>query len=190
MPSCISKNTDVHVFRSDGFNIIVKKAKKLKKDKDNDHYRMISNPRGCCIIIDNQKFQKMDFRKGSKADADRLSEVYTQLSFEVRRYTNLTSKEMDAIFDEFSKESCIKSQDCLNVIILSHGVCDGIYGTDDNVLQFKAIINKFNNKNCIHLRNKPKIFNFVCCRNGVYLCLFLSMKKFQFIMIKPFNNFI
>ncbi|CAG2105677.1 unnamed protein product [Medioppia subpectinata] len=147
----------------------VKPATKVKSNKYGDVYPMTSHPRGFCIIIDNQLFagNTLPFRTGSRNDAYRLADVFSQLLFDVKLYTNKTSVEMKTLLqDVIAKNNELVSHDALAIIILSHGVKDEIYGTDGLTVSVDTIIGYFNNKNCPLLINKPKMFFLSACRGS------------------------
>jgi len=128
---------------------------------------MTSTPRGFCLIINNQRFanpKKFRFRRGSRADAYRLKEVFTQLGFLVHYRPNLTVTEMQTTLLNIARSPQLKWHDALAIIILSHGDTDVIYGTDCLTIGVDYILSLFNNKRCPLLINKPKMFFFSACR--------------------------
>lgn len=150
-----------------GEHISVKTASKIKKDKYDDIYPMTSRPRGYCVIINNQKFTGLPFRTGSRADADRLSDVFSQLYFDILRYDNVTSLQMiELLKNKIAGDQALENHDALAVIILSHGSEDGIFGTEDSIVSVDTILELFNNRNCPLLMNKPKMFFLSACRGG------------------------
>ena len=153
-----------------GEEIIVQKANKIKRNKYAvpDIYPMIRRPRGYCVLIDNQLFADptLPYRIGSRADADRLSDVFSQLFFDVMRFTNQTANQMKNLLRNISKNENLVTHDALAVIILSHGLKDGIYGSDGDIVAVESILEMFNNENCTNLTNKPKMFFLSACRGG------------------------
>ena len=159
-----------------GEEIIVQKANKIKRNKFNDIYPMISLPRGYCLLIDNHRFNppepgttdepNLQNRMGSEEDADRLSNVFSQLFFHVLRFTNQSANQMEDLLRNLSKNENLVIHDALAVIILSHGSKNGIYGSDGHILSVDTILEMFNNENCPNLRNKPKMFFLSACRGG------------------------
>ncbi|CAG2167151.1 unnamed protein product, partial [Oppiella nova] len=113
--------------------LTLRKARKIKSTKRGDVYPMHRKERGFCIIINNQWFAdpELTFRSGSQADAHRLSDVFSELGFDVQMFANRTSDEMKKLFKGFrNREADLSAHDALAVIILSHGCEDGVYGTD------------------------------------------------------------
>ncbi len=153
-----------------GEELTVIKATKIKSTKDGDVYNMTSRPRGICLIIDNHEFNGCDlsFRTGSRADADRLFNVFNQLGFDVFRYVNQTVAQMETLLKRLSINPELANHDALAVIILSHGKDDEIYGTDGGLIAVADILSLFNNINCRLMINKPKMFFLSACRGSKF----------------------
>lgn len=133
-------------------------------------YKMTSNPRGLCLIINNVDFEADIFpqRKGSDEDARRFDVIFDQLGFKVVMRRNLTADQMKAAFGELAK-TCEKSHDALFVFILSHGSEHGIFGTDGiEVCLESEILSNFDNRNCEAMVGKPKVFVLQACRGSKY----------------------
>jgi hypothetical protein len=157
--------------------LTLRKARKIKSTKRGDVYPMHKKERGFCIIINNQMFAdpELTFRSGSRADAYRLSDVFSQLGFDVQMFANRTSDQMKELLMRFrDKEADLSTHDALAVIILSHGCKDGVYGSDGQVVPVETILRYFNN-NCMSLIGKPKIFFVTACRGGEYKELFFRL---------------
>ncbi len=156
-----------------GEELTVIKAAKVKSTKYGDVYNMTSKPRGICLIIDNQSFSVPDlpFRKGSRADADRLSNVFSQLGFDIFRYTNQNVAQMETLLKQLSINPELAYHDALAVIILSHGIADEVYGSDGGLIPVANILSLFNNINCRLMVNKPKMFFLSSCRGSKFWVL-------------------
>ena len=138
-------------------------------------YKMSSEPRGVCLIINNEEFgesrkagkTKWNDRKGSSVDEENLYQLFIWLKFDVMRHRNLTAMEMWNIFLNLSKEDHSK-YDCLAVCILSHGESvnnkDHIVGVDGKSFEVYAMIELFNGRTCKSLVGKPKLYFLQCCR--------------------------
>jgi hypothetical protein len=153
-----------------GEELTVIKAAKIKSTKYGDVYNMTSRPRGFCLVIDNQLFSVPDlsFRAGSRADADRLSDVFSQLGFDVFRYVNQNVDQMETLLKQLSINPELANHDALAVIILSHGKDDEIYGTDGGLIAVADILSLFNNINCRLMINKPKMLFLSACRGSEF----------------------
>jgi hypothetical protein len=153
-----------------GEELTVIKAAKIKSTKYGDVYNMTSRPRGICLIIDNQLFSvpNLAFRAGSRADADRLSDVFSQLGFYISRYINKNVDQMKTLLLRLSTNPELAYHDALAVIILSHGKDDEIYGSDGGLIAVADILSLFNNINCRLMINKPKMFFLSACRGSKF----------------------
>ncbi|CAG2101910.1 unnamed protein product [Medioppia subpectinata] len=135
-----------------------------------NYYAMESNPRGYCLIfniIDFPEESIYEERVGSQSDAKRLYQVFQELHFKAKVFTNSYKKDIKLIVDKYSKKRQLLKHDCFVLIVLSHGKDGGVFvASDAKFIAYKDIIDKFNNKNCKNLINKPKLFFFSCCRGG------------------------
>ncbi|CAG2108821.1 unnamed protein product [Medioppia subpectinata] len=152
-----------NLFQAEIDVLTVKKDIFIKRD---NAYPMTKNPRGYCVIIDNEKFSTMTRRIGTTADTNRLAYVFIQLFFRVIIYRNKTAEEMLKILSDIATDNALIGHNALAVIILSHGSTEGIYGTDGVTVPQNKIFKMFNNKNCPQLIFKPKMFFLNACRGG------------------------
>jgi hypothetical protein len=181
----ISNEMDEHSGR-----VTVEKAKQLRLGPN--IYPMIGQVRGYCLIIDNYKFENCSERFGSKRDANRLHQVFSQLNFCLIHEKNLTANQINDLLDFTSRRPELESHNALVIIILTHGSHGVIYGSDfterdervTGILNVRQLIDKFNDKNCVQLQGKPKIFFMSCCRGG------RSTKFFFSQFIKVYNLFV
>ena len=131
-------------------------------------YRMSRKRRGYCVIINNKKFYKHSYRRGSAADEQRLKQVFEQLGFELKTYHNLSANGITEKLKKLSKDQALSKDEALIVIILSHGTVDDVVvGSDDGEVTVQSLIEFFNVKNCLQLMDKPKIFFINACRGGI-----------------------
>ena len=91
---------------------------------------MDNNPRGVCLIINNEHFydhdnkEIMDMRRyGTDMDAARLKNLFEKLKFHVKFELDLTEKELRKTIQEFAKDCDLYANcyDAICLIILSHG---------------------------------------------------------------------
>ena len=82
---------------------------------------MVSNPRGQCMIINNEKFKHSDLpdRNGSQVDVDKLKMVFSTLGFEVKIQENLNKAAMEKELELFATQT--DNLDMIIMIVLSHG---------------------------------------------------------------------
>lgn len=142
--------------------------------KDAECYNMNHKNRGKCVIFNHEEFESFDKREGTAADASRLEKTFEKLGFDVDVHTDLTHV---AIMNEIDKLSRFdhKDNDCLCVIVLSHGLHNDLICAKDAAYKSDKIWKPFTADRCASLAGKPKLFFFQACRGdkldgGVLLC--------------------
>ncbi|KAL0966356.1 hypothetical protein UPYG_G00294290 [Umbra pygmaea] len=152
-------------------------------------YEMSSVPRGICLIINNENFQKSKRRTGTDKDAMALAKVFSRLKFTVVKCQDKTAAEICNVLKVVSelnelsdlKKCAVKEWvagqftelkhlpehgDAFVCCILSHGEKEGVCGTDGTVVHTRDILSPFNGSNCRKLVEKPKLFFIQACRGG------------------------
>lgn len=124
-------------------------------------YKIAQNPRGTCVIINNVHFATLSERMGSDLDQEKLAKVFRWLGFEVVVHRNKTAAEMKNLLEDLGKTV---DGDCFVCCILSHGIKEGVCGTDGDVISVDEIREPFNGTNCQRLVGKPKLFFIQACR--------------------------
>ena len=136
--------------------------------KRSDAYPMNSNPRGICVIINNENFTNMKARAGSYWDADALEKLFkTHLGFHIERFQDLTSKQIKQLMENI-RDYDHSQLSCLVVCVLTHGVNGEIYGTDGVLVAVEDLSHTFTGSKCPTLLGKPKIFLLQACRGGKF----------------------
>ncbi|KAJ8252904.1 hypothetical protein GJAV_G00206850 [Gymnothorax javanicus] len=126
-------------------------------------YRMSSEPRGHCLILNNQHFESgsLSERKGSLRDAEALNDIFGWLGFSVSVLEDLTAEDMRDMLLRFSR---MEHGDCFVCCVLSHGEEQGVYGSDGVLLPIKDILSPFNAAACPSLADRPKVFFIQACQ--------------------------
>ncbi|CAF0754057.1 unnamed protein product [Brachionus calyciflorus] len=148
----------------------------------NECYQMEQNPRGICLIINNERFydvngveMKSMRRYGTDMDASRLKNLFEKLNFSVEMFLDLKECEMREVINLLVNKCEMNGHlfDAICFIVLSHGTDGYIYGSDyENKLNMdKDILNNFDDV----LVGKPKLFIFQACRGE-----HLNQKQFTF----------
>ena len=129
-------------------------------------YKMNTNPRGYCLILNMKKGRE----EGNKEDVDALKRLFTGLKFAVKEYTDLTRDEVMGENQLMEKvEKADHSQlSCFVMFILAHG------GSHNGAAYFKTFdeqqINVSLIKNSIEstssLIGKPKMLFLQSCRGS------------------------
>ncbi|XP_038643839.1 caspase-8-like isoform X1 [Scyliorhinus canicula] len=128
-----------------------------------DKYKMESNPRGYCVIINNSKFKTMTDRRGTNVDAERLHSIFSWLGFEVSLCKDLSASEMlDTMKDYQQMDHTLR--DCFVCCILTHGEKGVMCGTDGQQVAISEITSFFSGTQCPTLLEKPKLFFIQACQ--------------------------
>ncbi|XP_055722455.1 caspase-8-like isoform X2 [Salvelinus fontinalis] len=150
-------------------------------------YEMTSVPRGLCLIINNEIFDKLRERTGSNKDVEDLANIFSRMKFRVVMCKDKTAVEIPIVLKVFSElkqlsdlQQCgvkewvsgqftdlkdlPKHSDAFVCCILSHGEKEGVCGTDGTVVPTIDILSPFNGTNCSILVEKPKLFFIQACR--------------------------
>ncbi|XP_017336114.1 caspase 8 isoform X1 [Ictalurus punctatus] len=139
----------------------------VKAASEITEYKMSSEPRGFCVIINNVNFASpLKERYGSKLDEDSLKEVFQWLGFNVCVHKNQTAEQMKDLLKKYSQQH--HDGDCFVCCIMSHGSSDGVHGTDGAIVSRDDIFGPFSGNSCPSLINKPKVFIIQACRGKEY----------------------
>lgn len=132
------------------------------------YYKMSSQPRGYWIIVNIYQFEgkPQKTRLGSDKDAARMQEIGSELGFDARLETDLTVDEIQNLLMATAEDPALARHDALVVLIMSHGECDTIKGTDWRDLHIHDVRKYFSSEQCPLLVGKPKVFIFVSCRGN------------------------
>lgn len=147
---------------------------------------MINMPRGFCLIINNSKFKeetRLSKRSGSDVDVQKLKSIFNFLHFDVKIVNDLATHEIKVILKSISWHINLKRHDAFLCIVMSHGSSgDLIFGVDGTSISVHNIVKYFNDKNCLGLRGKPKLFFINACRGGNTFLQF-NLIKVRLILI-------
>ena len=131
--------------------------------------------------------------KGLKRETIRFEHIFKQLNFNVEVITNLSATQMEERLTQISKDKSLEKDDSFVLIVISHGFNKKVLGynaceslrqikfreipeKDENaiktikedMIEIKDVVNIFSEDKdkCPQLSSKPKLFFFICCRNG------------------------
>ncbi|KAL7890637.1 hypothetical protein AOLI_G00001130 [Acnodon oligacanthus] len=124
-----------------------------------NEYKMSSEPRGVCVIINNKHFDEssgLPLRTGSEVDVACLNEVFSWLAFSVEIHSDMTAVAMKEVLLGLSRRE--HNGDCFICCILSHDCEGGFFGTDGQIVRPSDILQPFTTANCPSLADKPKVF--------------------------------
>ncbi|XP_044523388.1 caspase-8-like [Gracilinanus agilis] len=127
-------------------------------------YKMEHVPHGYVVIINNKDFRDpTDVRLGTEKDVDALRKVFTWLQFEVKLHKNLDASQLHEVMKYYSKKD-YTDQDSFICCILSHGKKGAVLGTDSQPVAIKKLLSYFTTKECLTLKDKPKLFFIQACQ--------------------------
>ncbi|XP_033265931.2 caspase-13 isoform X2 [Orcinus orca] len=121
------------------------------------------------LIICNTEFDHLPLRNGAAHDIMGMKGLLEGLGYSVDVEEKLTARDMESVLCRFAACEEHKSSDSTFLVFMSHGILDGICGTmhsDENpdVLPYDTIFRIFNNRNCLSLKDKPKVIIVQACR--------------------------
>uniref|UniRef100_A0A2K5M218 Caspase 5 n=1 Tax=Cercocebus atys TaxID=9531 RepID=A0A2K5M218_CERAT len=121
------------------------------------------------LIICNTEFDHLPPRTGAHFDILGMKGLLQGLGYNVVDKTKLTAKEMESELRAFARRPEHKSSDSTFLVLMSHGILEGICGTahdekNPDVLLYDTVFQIFNNRNCLSLKDKPKVIIVQACR--------------------------
>jgi len=147
------------------FVVKVRKAKQwVESQRFTACYPMTRNPRGLCLIVNNEVFDAHKERRGSTVDANNLDVLFGELGFDNVVALNRSAIELKRDIMAFAQSDKHRRGQMAVVVVLSHGERGCVYGTDGGRCQIDWILEQFNNDKCPALIGKPKFFIFQACR--------------------------
>ncbi|XP_060071302.1 cell death protein 3-like isoform X2 [Ylistrum balloti] len=131
-------------------------------------YRMESNPRGFCLIINNRDYTMdslMDPRTGTDVNRNQLSNLFKELGFHVDTRDNLTGEDMRNTLRDFAIYPDLSRVDSLIVAFLCHGNSEKLFGVDGVPIYIQQDVFKvFSPRECPLMKEKPKLILMNSCR--------------------------
>lgn len=140
---------------------------KISSDDETDYYPLTHKPHGLCVVINNEEFTLSKKRTGSHVDERALRETFTALGFVVEIHKNLDGANMKALLKNTGKRN-FYNEDALVVCVLSHGLKDCVYGSDDVEVSLGDLTEPFTSCNAPTLAGKPKLFFIQACQGTGY----------------------
>lgn len=144
----------------------------MNPKKDPSELRMSSSPRGICLIISNEKFDRPQNknhsdsnknRPGTLVDERSLEKTFKWLGFEVMTERNCRADQMYKKLESVAKQDH-NGYDAFVCCILTHGTKGQVFGIDWKSLEIVKIRGLFEEHVCKGLAQKPKIFLIQACR--------------------------
>ncbi|XP_047375509.1 caspase-4-like isoform X1 [Sciurus carolinensis] len=128
-----------------------------------------SNRTRQALIICNVAFKDLSLRSGSEHDIIGMKGLLESLDYTVHVKENLTAEDMKSELKKFADLPQHKFSDSMFLVLMSHGTLHGICGImhsekNEDVLPYDNIFQIFNNRNCVSLKDKPKVIIVQACR--------------------------
>ncbi|CAL8368791.1 unnamed protein product [Boreogadus saida] len=134
-----------------------------------DFYTLRHNPRGTCLVINNEHFTGggLQIRRGTLKDKESLQQVFGKLGFQVVVHSDLTADAIRRVLEDLGKMSFYKA-DVLVVCVLSHGENECVFGTDGKKVSLRDLRMPFTSAGAPTLAGKPKLFFIQACQGSAY----------------------
>ncbi|XP_058518304.1 caspase-13-like [Ochotona princeps] len=146
---------------------------KLRKEKAEEIYpiKERKDRTRLALIICNIEFDHLPLRTGANHDIAGMKKLLEDLDYSVDVKEKLTAKDMKSVLQEFAARPEHSSSDSTFVVLMSHGILDGICGVmhsdkKEDVLPYDTIFQILNNRNCVSLKDKPKVIIVQACRGA------------------------
>lgn len=128
---------------------------------------MKSKNRGVLFLVNNIDFHTNTKRRGADRDRVNLITLFRAFGFIIYYYENLRTDTFNDLVKILVKSDVLKTADCLVFGVLTHGDEENYaVFSDEGRMHVEDILHKFNNRDCPHLKDKPKIFLFPFCRGS------------------------
>ncbi|XP_067649315.1 caspase-3-like [Haliotis asinina] len=165
---------------TDPVETIPDRARPQKLCRDMSTYKMNTEVKGLCLIINNRDFDRTDLppdqrlatRHGTDTDARRLRELFQDIGFQVQQKDNLTDTEMLRQSNVIACAEDHSQYSCFVCCILSHGSENNngsVYGVNCRDIAISSLTYPFQARNCPSLAGKPKLFFIQACQGDKFM---------------------
>ncbi|XP_055381422.1 caspase-8-like [Condylostylus longicornis] len=135
---------------------------KISRPTRHTHYKNDHPNIGVALIFNHTNIQGQSKRMGTEKDRKRIKSTLRSYGFDVRTYDDKSYAKIVDILKEVSEEDHSKN-DCLLIVVMSHGISGQIYA-EDMTYPVEKLWTPFLGENCKSLINKPKLFFIQACR--------------------------
>ncbi|XP_071399009.1 caspase-8 [Centroberyx affinis] len=134
-----------------------------------EYYTLTHNPRGVCMIINNEQFvgSELRDRPGTQEDENALNTMFSRLGFEVVVRKDMTADEIRRELAQLGEQDFLEA-DALVVCVLSHGEMGCVFGTDEGKVTLRELTQPFTGRYAPTLAGKPKLFFIQACQGSGY----------------------
>ena len=136
-------------------------------EEDLATYRMQSDPRGLCLIINNATTKQdcLRLKNGFIKELKYFTDLYDQLGFTVETHSNVNARDILKLMKRVKSQTNFEAHDAFVCIFLGHGNQNYVIGEDNFKLNLELMIGYMNNYHCPALIKKPKIFIVHTCNS-------------------------
>ncbi|XP_013391091.1 caspase-3 [Lingula anatina] len=151
-----------------GLRVAPEAGRPQQVSSSGDHdmeYPMTYENRGLAIIFNNRNFAThtgMAERRGTDQDANGIENRLRALGFDVYRFDNVTCSRMSMTMADVGRRNHSQN-DCVALVILSHGEEGKVYGTD-GIIEVDQLLAPLKGDRCLTLAGKPKLIFIQACR--------------------------
>ncbi|XP_075386117.1 caspase-10 [Tenrec ecaudatus] len=158
------------------------------RTKEVEMYRMDRKHRGCCVIVNNQKFTSLPDRPGTQKDAESLRFVFQWLGLEIEEYSDVTKGDLEEALQKMKTHPGHADGDCFVCCILTHGKFGGVYSSDGALIPIRKIMSHFTAEHCPSLAHKPKLFFIQACQGDEVqpsVCIEVDAQNTELVSCAP-----
>lgn len=136
-------------------------------------YKMQSDPRGHCLIINNATTNEdcLRLKNGFNKEVIYFKDLFTRLGFIVEVHSNLSAQDILKLMKNVKKKTDFTNHDAFICIFFGHGNQNYVIGEDGFKVNLELMIGYLNNYHCPKLLKKPKIFILHTCNSTCQIFL-------------------
>ncbi|XP_067950830.1 caspase-3-like isoform X2 [Watersipora subatra] len=151
------------------------RKQKIRQLFFSDSVYKMTRPRGRCLIINNNKFDKptasdqteLSNRMGSEMDGKNISTVFKRLEFIVEKiHEDLSAQEMINIIQKETEPNINNAFGMFVLIIMTHGTETELYGSDGRPVKRSKIMDLLTAYRFPAMAGKPKLLILQACSGG------------------------
>lgn len=146
---------------------IIKTSSKFM-NPDFTTYKMQSDPRGLCLIINNATTTQscLRLKNGFVKEVNYFKDIFTKLGFSVEIHSNVNAAAICKLMKNLKNKIDFENHDAFVCVYFGHGNQHYVVGEDNFKLNLELMIGCMNNYHCPKLINKPKVFIVHTCNSS------------------------
>ncbi|PAV71706.1 hypothetical protein WR25_27069 [Diploscapter pachys] len=127
-------------------------------------YPNFADPKGLCLIINNENFRQMPRRVGTHVDRENMRQLFLKLGYYVQIEDDLTTMEMGMVMEKYAMNDLHRNAHSAVIIVLTHGEHEQLLGVNDDAISIYKFLDYLSPLKAPYLRGKPKIVFIQACR--------------------------